>query len=163
MKPSERFNSLAQYYAERAGLPVDRVLRQISAESSFNPRAVSVSGAMGLLQLMPGTANDLGCDLPFDCDANLKAGTQYLAQIYSEIRIRTTGVDEADAYRMALVGYNAGPFYVYTALKNMKEKAAAITWDSFKAALPFAQVRGKTPRAKDAIAYAERILPLSSA
>jgi soluble lytic murein transglycosylase-like protein len=155
MKPSERFNSLIQYYADRAGLPFDSVRRQVEAESSFNPRAVSPAGAQGLLQLMPGTAKDLGCDLPFDCDANLRAGTTYLAKILSEIRIRFSGLDEPTAYRMALAGYNAGPGYVYAALKLMQEP----TWFEFCAALPKAVVRGKTARSKDAIAYATKIVP----
>jgi len=111
------------------------------------------------MQLMPGTAKDLGCDLPFDCDANLKAGTQYLAQIYSEIRIRgSIGLEEPDIYRMALAGYNAGPGYVYAALKLM----TAPTWAEFCKVLPKAVVRGKTARVKDAISYAEKILPIQS-
>ena len=160
MKPSERFNSLIEYYAIRAALPFERLRKQVEAESSFNPRAVSSCGAMGLLQLMPGTAKDLGCDLPFDPDANLKAGSTYMAKIISEIQIRgSLGFDEPAIYRIALCGYNAGPGYCYTAIRNMKEAGAAQTWEEFKSWFPKATVKGRTPHAKDAIAYAERIVP----
>ena len=114
---------------------------------------------MGLLQLMPGTARDLGCTEPFNPDENLKAGTTYLAKIIAELHLRGAGgFSEPDIYRMALVGYNAGPAYGHVALRDMREGGAAQTWEVFKSWLPKATVKGRTPRANDAIAYAERIL-----
>ena len=119
---------------------------------------------MGLLQLMPGTARDLGCAEPFNPDENLKAGTTYMAKIISELHLRgAIAFSEPDIYRMALVGYNAGPGYVYVAVRNMREGDAAQTWEVFKSWLPRATVKGRTPRANDAIAYSERILPLEPA
>jgi soluble lytic murein transglycosylase-like protein len=72
----------------------------IRVESAFNSRAVSHQGAMGLMQLMPETAGDLGVENAFDVDENLRGGTTYLRQL----------LDRFDGdLRLALAGYNAGP------------------------------------------------------
>ena len=67
--------------------------------AAFNTRVVSAVGAMGLTQLMPGTARELGVSIAFDTEQNLRAGARYLAiQIgrFSDIRL-------------ALAAYNSGP------------------------------------------------------
>ena len=58
--------------------------------AAFNTRVVSPVGAMGLTQLMPGTARELGVSIAFDTEQNLRAGARYLAiQIcrFNDIRI----------------------------------------------------------------------------
>ncbi len=72
----------------------------IKVESGFNPRAVSSKGAMGLMQLMPSTADALGLADPFDPELNIMAGARYLRQQLDQF-----GGDE----RLALAAYNAGP------------------------------------------------------
>jgi soluble lytic murein transglycosylase-like protein len=72
----------------------------IRVESSFNTRAVSHKGAMGLMQLMPGTALELGVENAFDVEENLRGGTAYLRQLLDRFR---------GDLSMALAGYNAGP------------------------------------------------------
>jgi soluble lytic murein transglycosylase-like protein len=72
----------------------------IRVESAFDSRAVSDQGAMGLMQLMPGTALELGVDNAFDVDENLRGGTAYLRSLLDRFRGDLT---------LAIAGYNAGP------------------------------------------------------
>lgn len=72
----------------------------VHAESAFNPNALSRKGAQGLMQLMPGTADDLGVANPFDATQNIRGGAQYLAQ-----QLKAFQGDE----KLAMAAYNAGP------------------------------------------------------
>ena len=72
----------------------------VHAESAFNPNALSKKGAQGLMQLMPGTADDLGVENPFDATQNIRGGAQYLA-----LQLKNFQGDE----RLAMAAYNAGP------------------------------------------------------
>jgi soluble lytic murein transglycosylase-like protein len=89
---------MARQAARKHGIPEDLFLRLIQQESAWNPRARSHKGAMGLAQLMPGTARYLGVD-PSDPRQNLEGGARYLAE-----QFRTFG-----SWRLALAAYNAGP------------------------------------------------------
>jgi len=55
MRPQDRYDSLIQYCSSRLDLDWRMVKRQVEAESSFRPQAVSPAGAAGLMQFMPGT------------------------------------------------------------------------------------------------------------
>lgn len=88
----------ARQIAEEEGVPVPLFLGLIQQESSWNPSAKSSAGAMGLTQLMPGTARGLGVD-PSDPLQNLRGGARYLGQ---QLR------DFKDP-QLALAAYNAGP------------------------------------------------------
>jgi Transglycosylase SLT domain len=72
----------------------------IHAESAFNPHALSLKGAQGLMQLMPATASDMGVLDAFDAGQNIRGGARYLAQL-----LRTFGGNE----QLAAAAYNAGP------------------------------------------------------
>nr|WP_229666054.1 lytic transglycosylase domain-containing protein [Wenxinia marina] len=90
--------AIARAAAERHGIPPDLFLRLVQQESGWNARALSNKGAIGLAQLMPGTAQVLGVD-PHDPAQNLEGGARYLAAQY-----RAFG-----NWRLALAAYNAGP------------------------------------------------------
>ncbi|KZC43121.1 MULTISPECIES: lytic transglycosylase domain-containing protein [Rhodanobacter] len=72
----------------------------IHAESAFNPRALSLKGAQGLMQLMPGTASDMGVLDAFNSDQNIRGGARYLSLL-----LRDFDGNE----RLAAAAYNAGP------------------------------------------------------
>ncbi len=92
---------LAQLAAEIAGtegIPPALFIALVEAESSFDPDAISVKGAIGLTQLMPATAEELGVD-PEDPIDNLAGGARYLAAQYRRF----------GSWDLALAAYNAGP------------------------------------------------------
>lgn len=86
--------------ATRQKLDARLVQAVVEAESAYSPCAVSPVGAMGLMQLMPSTAESLQVSDPFDPSQNITAGTQYLKQMLDRY-----GGDIAKA----LAAYNAGP------------------------------------------------------
>lgn len=71
----------------------------MKAESSFQPFALSTSGAMGLMQLMPGTAEGLGVTDPYNIEQNIRGGVQYLSY----------QLETFNDLKLALAAYNAGP------------------------------------------------------
>ncbi|MFN3559239.1 MAG: lytic transglycosylase domain-containing protein [Brevundimonas sp.] len=104
--PAPRLADLAQPYeaaiaraAERHGLDLKLLHALVLVESAYRADAVSPAGAVGLTQLMPGTAADLGVRDRFDVEENLAGGADYLAR-----QLLRFG-----DLRLALAAYNAGP------------------------------------------------------
>jgi soluble lytic murein transglycosylase-like protein len=93
----------------------DFVSSVIKAESDFKVRAVSKKGAQGLMQLMPGTAAQLGVTDPFDPKANIEAGTAHLGallDLYHDDPIKALAAYNAGAHRVKQ--YNGVPPYAET-------------------------------------------------
>ena len=99
VSPALSAGELADRAADKYGLPRHLVRSVMAAESGFQPLAVSPKGAIGLMQLMPGTAADLGAD-PYDPEQNVDAGTRYLRDLLTKYD---------GGLRHALAAYNAGP------------------------------------------------------
>ena len=96
---SHMYDSLVQEHASRHSLRPELVRAVIQVESGFNPLARSPKGAMGLMQLMPATARQLGVSNAFDPGENIRGGCAYLRQLLD----RYNGNEE-----LALAAYNAG-------------------------------------------------------
>jgi soluble lytic murein transglycosylase-like protein len=90
---------LADAAADKYGLPRELVRSVMAAESGMALNAISPKGAIGLMQLMPGTAQVLGAD-PYDPAQNVDAGARYLRDLLEKYNY---------GLRHALAAYNAGP------------------------------------------------------
>ena len=82
----------------------------IEVESGGNPLATSSAGAKGLMQLMPGTAAEMGVDNPFDVHQNIRGGTRYLRKLMDRYRGNV---------RLTLAAYNWGMGNVETRPQGM--------------------------------------------
>ncbi|WP_343162764.1 lytic transglycosylase domain-containing protein [Oleiagrimonas sp. C23AA] len=89
-----------QAAASEYGVSAALLRAVIHAESAFNPRAVSNKGAQGLMQLMPGTASDMGVNDAFNAAQNIRGGARYLASLLKTFNGNV---------RLAAAAYNAGP------------------------------------------------------
>lgn len=109
-----RYDDLIREHADLHGVSPELVRAVIQAESGFNPFAISSKGAMGLMQLMPATARELGVSDPFHPAENIRGGVTYLAQLLARY---------GQNLQLALAAYNAGPLAVerYGAIPPYKE------------------------------------------
>jgi soluble lytic murein transglycosylase-like protein len=96
----EQFDDIISEHAQVQGVSASLVRAVILLESGFNPSAVSPKGALGLMQLMPATARELGVENPFDPGQNIRGGVTYLRRL---LDLYTQDVT------LALAAYNAGP------------------------------------------------------
>jgi soluble lytic murein transglycosylase-like protein len=94
------FDAIINENAAAHGVSPQLVRAVIQQESAFNPRAVSNKGAMGLMQLMPATAAELGVSDPFDPSENIRGGVTYLKGLLRKFEHNI---------ELALAAYNAGP------------------------------------------------------
>jgi len=107
------FDDIIKKAAARYDIDFFLIKSVIKAESLFDVNAVSTAGAQGLMQLMPGTAKELGVYDSFNAEQNIMGGTAYLRRMQN--RFKDT--------RLALAAYNAGPAAVnyYKGVPPFKE------------------------------------------
>jgi soluble lytic murein transglycosylase-like protein len=98
---------------------VDLLASLVKAESGGNAHAVSRTGARGLMQLMPGTAKNLGVEDSFRPDQNVRGGSAYLDALLTRYH---------DSMALALAAYNAGPEAVdrYNGIPPYRETRAYV-------------------------------------
>ena len=96
----QNLEKVIEKYAQQYGVDQDLVWAVIRQESGFHAQAVSPKGAMGLMQLMPGTAAMLGVSDAFDVEQNIAGGIKYLERCLSQFNQDVS---------LALAAYNAGP------------------------------------------------------
>jgi soluble lytic murein transglycosylase-like protein len=120
-------NAAIEQAAARHNVDPNLVRAVIKVESNFNPHAVSRTGAMGLMQLMPVTARQLNVTNPFDPEQNVDAGVRHLRQLLDNF-----GGD----VRLTLAAYNAGVGAVmrnsgvppYSETRNYVKKITRLYW-----------------------------------
>lgn len=95
-----RYDEIIERHAATYGVSPDLVRAVMQVESAFNPYARSSKGALGLMQLMPSTAIEMGVRNPFDPEQNIRGGVAYLRQLLNKYGNDLT---------LALAAYNAGP------------------------------------------------------
>lgn len=100
ISPSLAYDSFIEEAATRYSLPEGLLRSVIQEESGFDTTAESRAGALGLMQLMPALATELGVEQPFDPRENIMAGAQYLRALLDRHRGNVP---------LALASYNAGP------------------------------------------------------
>jgi len=97
-KPS--VGALIKSYADMYRLEEALVKAVIKVESDYDPRAKSSKGALGIMQLLPETARDMGVRDPFDTEDNIRGGSRYLRLMLNQFN---------NELELALAAYNAGP------------------------------------------------------
>jgi soluble lytic murein transglycosylase len=100
MRITKAYDPAIKRASRQHGVSAALVKAVIAAESGFDPSAVSRKGAQGLMQLMPGTARDLGVDDVFDPWQNIDGGTRYLGEMIERFPGKLS---------LAVAAYNAGP------------------------------------------------------
>lgn len=121
--------------------PASIVKAVIQVESGGNPKAVSSKGATGLMQLMPGTARDMGVKDRFDPQQNVEGGSRYLA-----VQLKEFGDKQ-----LALAANNWGPANVKRAMAKVRAEGKRPTWANIKAYV-------KVP--KETREYVDKVLSL---
>ena len=148
---SLEYDKFIKESSEKYDVDFNLIKAVIQVESNFNSLAISNAGAVGLMQLMPGTARDLGLKVPsqftnnnpgtkseieknknnderFNSEKNIDAGTKYLDSLLEKYKNKKY----PDYEKLALAAYNGGPGTVGTAISKTGLRDDQITWEKVK-------------------------------
>ncbi|MBC8282177.1 MAG: lytic transglycosylase domain-containing protein [Nitrospinae bacterium] len=147
---------LVNRIAQKNNIPENLFQKLIQTESAFDPDAKSSRGAMGLGQLMPATAKELGLNLKEDHsigsvlhpESNLDASARYLRKLFD--KYTKEGIPGDEAWNFAAGAYNAGMGNIAKAIEKVGQVSQ---WDQVAAVLP--QVTGKY--SSETIRYVNRL------
>ena len=106
-----------QRHAETYEFDWRLIVAQMYQESQFDPGAQSEAGALGLMQLLPGTANDMGVTDPFDPEAGIRGGIKYLRYLWDRF---DEGIPPRERTWFALAAYNVG----FDRIKSARQRAS---------------------------------------
>lgn len=140
---SASVRDLVMESARKYDIPEQWFEKLIQQESSFDPSALSPKGAIGLGQLMPATAKDLGLRVGSSQDrsegsvwnpaSNLNASARYLRQLYD--RYAGMGIEKDEAWKFAAGAYNAGMGNIQKAI-DIVDTEESLEWEQVASVLP---------------------------
>ena len=149
---------LTENIAVKNNIPEKLFKKLIQTESNYDPKALSPRGAMGLGQIMPATAQELGLvegdattvGSVWHPESNLDASARYLKKLYN--KYQKEGIDDKEAWSFAAGAYNAGMGNIAKAL-DIISNAPVTKWDQVANVLP--QITGK--HSQETIRYVNRL------
>ena len=156
MKPANRYDSLLQYYWQKHAGKIPGVgwefakAIMLTENGPADPEAQSPAGAIGLFQIMPGTAEDLCID-PLDPEQSIAGGIRYYVKMWNVWKAETGN----DRLKFACGSYNAGLGNILKAqARAHKQKRRTDLWVDIAASLPY--ITGH-PHSRETIDYVDRI------
>jgi membrane-bound lytic murein transglycosylase F len=133
-----RYRPFIREAAQKNGFDWCLIAAQAYRESHLDPLARGAANARGLMQILPVTGRLLKLSDPFDPVANIKAGVQYLKELYDQFE----GMEENERLLTALAAYNAGPGHIQDARRlATKLGLDPNRWDSLAHTLPLLRFR----------------------
>jgi len=123
-----RYDDMIRKYSGRIDWDWRLLASLICQESRFDPDAESGVGAIGLMQIMPLTGENLGIDITASPESNMKAGIEYINWLHSIFDSKIP--DENERINFILASYNAGPGHVLDAMKLAEKHGMdPLKWD----------------------------------